>query len=290
MKATQWAILIVLFAIATVGTYVLIVGSFTNWSTTSVLDLLLLRKPTLENWRWLFSPWATQLPTDGTITGLPGGGTTQNLPYWFRNSMIVALGTAVIQTLVSMTAGYALARYRVPGGGALMGIMIAQNVVPATALFLPLYIVFRRMGIHGLWGMILPFSVNANTILLTRQFAKGVAAEILDAARVDGANEWQLLRHIGLPLLRPVAGMTFASSFAGQWGNLIWANALLQNPKDWIVAQGLNYMMHQFLGSDNRPVYGVVAAVALLSMILPLTIWLLMADYVDTGIQGLVEE
>lgn len=281
MRIIKYAVLILLLAFAFIGPYAMFAGSFANWSKSSLPDLLTFRGATLDNYRLLLDRAAW----------LKFSNVSFSLPRWYRNSLFVATGTAVLQTLVSVMAGYALARYPIPAQGLVIAVLIAQNVIPASVLFIPMFVVFQALGVRGLWGMILPFGVSSGTILMTRQFGKGLAHDIFDAAQVDGANDWQMLRYIGLPMLAPMAGMTFASSFAGAWANLTWANALLQDPKDWIVVQGLLHWQQLLLSAaDGKPMYGVVAAAAFLSALLPLGLFLLMRKQVDQGIQGLVEE
>lgn len=283
MKLVKRIILVLLIGLACLGPWALISGSFAIWHKTTVLDLLLLRNPTLDNWRNLLSPAWWGLWVNATqIRGM--------LLVWIRNSVMVSVTVATLQTVVSVSAGYALARYQVIGGRGLITMLVIKHVVPMASLFVPLYLVFRWIGIRGLTGYIVAMAVSGEMVFLTRQFAKGLAGEVLDAARVDGASEWQILWHIGLPMLKPLAAMSFGGAFSGAWVNMTLANVLLQDKTEWLITQGLVYMMSQFLALDGKPMLGMIAAISLLTTAIPMAVWLLVQPYIDEGMKGLIEE
>lgn len=276
MKYTGHAIVVILLLICLITPWQTIVGSFARWDQTTVLERLLLHKPTLYNWRGIF---------DAKINSYaPLLGT------WIWNSVRISTLTALLCSLVSVTTGYAMARLNFFGKRVLFGSTMIMLMVPGLMMFIPIYMVLYRLGIGGWWGMVLSGGYSAGTAIMTRQFATGLASDVLDAARVDGCGEWSLLWHVGIPLLRPMFGMTFAGVFAGQWNNLLWANVMLKSQADWTLPQGIMMIVVQQLNNQAAARIGPLCAMGVLSMILPVALFLWMQRYVVEGMEGLIRE
>lgn len=280
MRALAVGALVILLLIAAIAPWQTLTGAFTDWTRATTIEQLLLLRPTLNNLERLLFP--ERFVGQSANTSL--------FRTWWVNSFILASTVAVLQSIVSVTTGYALARYRFAGRELLLALMIARNIVPGSVLFIPTYIVLRRLGLTGLTGMIVPGIVSAGTVIMTRQFALGLASEVFEAASIDGANDWQMLRHIALPMLTPMIGMTFAGAFAGAWNNLLWANIMLRGMNQWITVQGVLYMMTQLRLPSGRPDYGLISAAALVSLALPVTIFILLQRYVEAGMEGILRE
>ena len=170
----------------------------------------------------------------------PGVGAS----FWvyFRNSLIVAFFT-IIGTLISNTpVAYAFARLKFPGRDILFVIILATMMLPFQVTMIPIYLLFNdTLG----WGdtflpLIIPtFFANAWDVFLLRQFFKTIPEEMCDAARVDGASEWQIFTQIVLPLSTPVLATITVFTFLYAWNDFTGPLLFLNSPRNFTMALGL---------------------------------------------------
>ncbi len=170
----------------------------------------------------------------------PGVGA--NFWVYFKNSLIIAFFT-IIGTLVSNTpVAYAFARLKFPGRDILFVVILATMMLPFQVTMIPIYLLFNdTLG----WGdtflpLIVPaFFANAWDVFLLRQFFKTIPEEMCDAARVDGANEWQIFTQIVLPLSRPVLATITVFTFLYAWNDFTGPLLFLHSPRNFTMALGL---------------------------------------------------
>lgn len=131
------------------------------------------------------------------------------------NSLLVSLCTAAFCVLLALPAAYALARLRVPGSKAILGVLVSVYFLPTTLFLIPMFVVFVGWGLDDTIlslvltysGFILPFQ-----IWILKTFIDRLPVELEEAARIDGCTPGQIVRLIVLPLIRPgiLAGFVFA--------------------------------------------------------------------------------
>lgn len=170
----------------------------------------------------------------------PGVGAS----FWvyFKNSLIIAFFT-IVGTLVSNTpVAYAFARLKFPGRDILFVIILATMMLPFQVTMIPIYLLFNdTLG----WGdtflpLIIPtFFANAWDVFLLRQFFKTIPEEMCDAARVDGATEWQIFTRIVLPLSTPVLATITVFTFLYAWNDFTGPLLFLNSPRNFTMALGL---------------------------------------------------
>ena len=170
----------------------------------------------------------------------PGVGAS----FWvyFKNSLIIAFFT-IIGTLLSNTpVAYAFARINFPGRDILFIIVLATLMLPYQVTIIPLYLFFNDY-LH--WGntflpLLIPaFFANAWDVFLLRQFFKTIPEEMCDAARVDGASEWQIFTRIVLPLSVPVLATVTVFTFLYAWNDFTGPLLFLSSPDKFTMALGL---------------------------------------------------
>ncbi len=149
---------------------------------------------------------------------------------YFFNSVVVAVGILCLQMLTVIPAAYAFARYKFRGAGLLFGMTMMTLMIPAQLIFLP---VFLQMSAWRLmdtfWALILPFASSTFGIFLLRQSFKQVPEELIEAARLDNAKEWQIILKIMIPMVKPVL-VTFAMfSFIAHWNDYFWPLVMTTN-------------------------------------------------------------
>ena len=161
---------------------------------------------------------------------------------YFRNSLVIAF-FSIVGTLLSNTpVAYAFARLKFPGRDILFVIILATMMLPFQVTMIPLYLFFNDF-LH--WGdsflpLIIPtFFANAYDVFLLRQFFRTIPEEMCDAARVDGASEWQIFTRIVLPLSVPVLATVTVFTFLWAWNDFTGPLLFLTSPKNFTMALGL---------------------------------------------------
>lgn len=194
-----------------------------------------MAEPLMEiSFRWQNFPDAMQRGSRPTV------GTS----FWtyFRNSLIIAI-FAIVGTLLSNTpVAYAFARIKFPGRNIFFVLVLATMMLPFQVTMIPLYLLFNEY-LH--WGdtflpLIIPsFFANAWDVFLLRQFFRTIPEEMCDAARVDGASEFQIFTKIALPLSVPVLATVTVFTFLWAWNDFTGPLLFLTSPKNFTMALGL---------------------------------------------------
>jgi multiple sugar transport system permease protein len=158
------------------------------------------------------------------------------------NTVLYAGLSTIGVVLSSVPVAYALSRLQWRGRGAAFILVLATMMLPAQVTAVPLYIMFAKLHLLGtLAPLIIPsFFGDAFSIFLLRQFLLTIPQEYVDAARVDGAGEWRILRQVVVPLARPAIAAVALFSFLYAWndffGPLLYAG---ENSKAWTVSVAL---------------------------------------------------
>jgi multiple sugar transport system permease protein len=209
--------------------------------------------------------------------------------FWlaFANSTIVAVAVTALQLFTSALAGYGLARLQFPGRRALLAIALATLVIPFQVLVIPLFLILKAGHLINTYGaLILPTAASGFGILLMRQTFLTLPLELEEAAALDGANRWQILTQILLPLTRPAWITLGLFAFIGEWNDLFKALVFTTRPNLKTVQLSLASLQEQF--TNNWPV--MMAAIILSSLpILMLFLWgqrFLVRGVATTGIRG----
>jgi multiple sugar transport system permease protein len=173
---------------------------------------------------------------------------------WFANSAFVALSVTILQTFFNAMCAYVFAKRQFPGRNAIFMLFLATMMVPGQVTLIPNYIIAKHIplfggnnlfgnGGHGwldsYWGLIMPGTVSAFGIFLLRQYMQSVPDELLDAARVDGANEFRIFWRIVLPLCVPVLAATAIFTFQAAWEDFLWPLIIISNPDRYTAPLGL---------------------------------------------------
>jgi len=186
---------------------------------------------------------------------------------WLLNTLLYAGVGAAVGTWLSSMAGYALAKYVFRGRNLLFSLVLGALLIPTTALALPLYLMFSAVGLtNTYWAVLLPSLVSPFGVYLSRIYAAaGVPDELLEAARVDGANEFQTYT-IALHLMIPALVTIFLFQFVAIWNNYFLPLVMLSDEKLFPVTVGLETWNVTTAGS-SKFLYGLIITGALISTI-----------------------
>lgn len=140
---------------------------------------------------------------------------------WLLNSLLYAGVGAAIGTVIAAMAGYALAKYEFRGREAIFNTILAGVLVPATALALPLFLIFAEVGLtNTYWSVLLPSLVSPFGVYLSRIYATAsVPDALIEAARLDGSGEFRICYMMTVALLKPALVTIFLFQFVVIWNN-----------------------------------------------------------------------
>lgn len=181
--------------------------------------------------------------------------------FWlaFANSTVVALAVTAFQLFTSALAGYALARLRFQGRQAILLIVLTTLVIPFQILVIPIFLVLKWGHlINTYWALILPTAANGFGIFLMRQYFQTIPVELEEAAALDGADRWQILWQVVLPLARPALVTLFLFAFIGEWNDLFKPLVFTTRPELRTVQLALAEFQEQFTNSWSLMMAAVV--------------------------------
>ncbi|GAA2631936.1 carbohydrate ABC transporter permease [Actinomadura fulvescens] len=162
-------------------------------------------------------------------------------PRWYLNSVVYSLFGSLAGTFISMLAGYAFDKYDFRGKEKLFGFVLAGVLLPATVMALPMYLLFSKVGlVNTYWAVLIPGLAHPFGVYLARVFSQGyVPAEVLEAARMDGAGELRIFFRVALPMLAPGFVTIFLFSFTTSWNNFFLPMVMLSDHELYPVTLGL---------------------------------------------------
>lgn len=189
---------------------------------------------------------------------------TQNLyPRWVLNSIFYSTASAVVGTLLSVSAGYAIAKFRFPGRGAMLGTIMVGLLMPVALLTVPMYLLFTNLGLNNtIWSILIPCMVSPFGVFLGNVYAEtSVPTELLEAARIDGAGEARIFFTMVLRLLAPAMVTIFLFIFVATWNNFMLPLMMISSPELKPVTLGLYGMMSYFSPDRGAVLLGAVVGV-----------------------------
>lgn len=203
---------------------------------------------------------------------IPAAPTTANYARLFSqvpfltylvNTAFVASVTALLTTLVSALGGYALAKYRFRGQGAVTTLVLGTMLLPGVVLLAPLFRVTLALGlIDSFWGLVLPGAASGFGVLIMRQYLGAVPDALLDSGRLDGAGEGRIFWSIVLPLVRPILSALVIFTFLGAWNAYLWPMIVLRDESNYL----LTVAVTNVVAAIHQQEYGVALGGTLVSI------------------------
>ena len=218
------------------------------------------------------APW--DVPWPPQLGNIPEAWSRGQLGLAMANSAIVTALTVAVVLVLAVSGAYALTRLRPPGRAVLFLVVLAPLIVPMEVLIVPLFSMYRALGlINSLPGLAMTnvvASVSFATVILAGYF-RTIPQEVIDAARVDGAGRVSVLVRIVVPLARPgiVAVAVIVAVFA--WNDFSGALVLLQRPDTFTVQLALT-RFSTFYATDQ----GLTFAGMAIAIVPPLVLFLLL--------------
>jgi multiple sugar transport system permease protein len=219
-------------------------------------------------------PWPATL--EHYVEVLFSSSRTARIGRAFINSIIVSIGTVALVVGTSALAAYPLARMRFPGRNLVFIMIIGSLMIPNAVVLVPQYVLVQQLGwLSTYQGLIVPEAAMtfAFGVFLLRQFFLLMPGELEDAARIDGANTWQVFSRIVLPLSQPVLAALSIFAFRSAWNDFLWPLIAVNKAEMFPLPVALALLR----GAYSSESYGPIMAGAALSA-LPLLLVFLVAN------------
>jgi len=199
---------------------------------------------------------------------------------WLLNSFLAAIGHVVVVLITASMAAYALARMQFRGKNVIFGIIIATLFVPGFIFLMPNYLMMNRLGwLDTLIALIVPGAAGAFGVFFLRQFFLSLPKELEESALLDGANAWQILTRIILPVSRPALVTLALIAFLANWNDFVWPIFVLFSPERLTLPAGLASLQ----GAYNID-YPVIMAGATIAAVPVLLLYVFVQRYVIEGV------
>lgn len=199
---------------------------------------------------------------------------------WFANSLVIAAITTVSVAFFDSLAGYTLAKFKFPGATAIFILILSTLMVPTEMLVIPWFMMSIELNwTDSYMGIMFPGVISAFGVFLMRQFFMGVPNELLDAARIDGFNEFRIFWKIALPLVKPAVAALCIFTFLGNWNAYIWPLIVIRSEEMRTLPVGV-----AFFSSENGARFDLIMAAASLATVPVIIIFLIFQKQIIKGI------
>jgi ABC-type glycerol-3-phosphate transport system permease component len=233
---------LVVCSIATILPFFWMLGSSlkTNQEISSLSQTLLPQNPTTEN-------YANALGK-------------MNFLRYFGNSLLYAVSLTLITVYTSAISGFVLCKYKFRGRSLLFGAILATMMVPGVVTIIPRYGIMQAAGwLNTYRALLVPSLFTSFGIFMMRQSCMGVPDEMLEAARIDGANEFYIFHRIVFPMLRNAVSSIAIFQFLWAWEDYLWPYLMIRTEKRQVLSVALN----MFSGRYSTDYAGLFAATAI---------------------------
>ncbi|MGG3562670.1 carbohydrate ABC transporter permease [Neobacillus rhizosphaerae] len=243
----------------------MVLNSFADWD--QVDKKLIPTQFSLKSYEWLLGGGEAVIPRPWVSA--------------FFNSFLVSAGSTFLMMVTGVMVAYALAKIPFKGRDTINNVILFQMFFPAIILLIPTFLVIQRIGMYdSYWGMILPKALSLWAVFMYTNFFKAIPDTFIEAAKLDGASELQIMFKIVLPMSKSITTVIFLFLFMERWTELLW---------DMLVAKSdsmltLNVLLSQMFGPYGGYPGPMYAASVLLTLPI-IIIFLLFAKKFQEGMQ-----
>ena len=211
---------------------------------------------------------------------------------WGLNTFIFATSVTLITLVIDTLAGYAFARLHFPGRTVLFALVLSCLMIPTAAIIAPLYIIISHFpswthaGVNTYPGMVLPMVCSPLGVFMMRQFMSTLPDGLVEAARLDGASEFQIFRKIVLPLMKPAIVVLGIFTFMFQWVNFLWPLVITTTDNMKTLTVGVASLQGQFVTN-----WGIISAAAVMTMVPIIVVFLIFQRwFVQASMAGALKQ
>lgn len=229
------------------------------------------------------------VPSPFTVAAFQQLFTRSDFPLWTANSVFITLSVTTGRVFFNSLAGYALARLRFRGRGAVFAAIVAVMAVPGVVLLIPKFLVVNQLGIYDSYaGMILPLLADAAGVFIMKNFFESIPRSVEEAARIDGAGTFRVYWSVALPMARPALVTLVILSFQGSWNELAHFVVSRSDPDLNTLTTGVAALAAGSLGQGTQ--YPLKLAAALLMTIPVAALFFVFQRQIMATAEGAVKE
>lgn len=164
-----------------------------------------------------------------------------NFLKYFGNSLITTVCSVTITIFINLLAGFAFAKYRFKGKELMFTIVLSTLMIPMQVIMIPVFMIAAKIGIRNtLLGVIIPPCAEAFGLFMARQFISEIPDELLEAARIDGATEFNIFWRVIVPNVKPLTSTLIIFTVMWRWNDLQWPLIMLSNERLYTIQLGLS--------------------------------------------------
>lgn len=203
---------------------------------------------------------------------------------WILNTALYAVVGGLLSTVISVMAGYALAKYKFPGRNLISALVLGAVLVPVTTLALPTYLLMSRINLtNTYWAVLLPTLLNPIGVFLAIIYVRAsVPDDLIDAARADGAGELRIFLQVATPLLVPGMVTIFLFEFVANWNNFFLPLVVLSDPNLYPVTLGL--ATWNFDPASHQLLFNLIVTGSFLAVLPLIAMFLFLQRYWRAGL------
>ncbi len=204
------------------------------------------------------------------------------LPYFFRNSLIIAVAVIAIVYVCTLLAAFGFAKLRIRGKEVVFWVLMMALTLPEVVILTPLFATASSTGLYDtLWAVILPLAALQIpfTVLLCRNYIAGIPDELLESARIDGASTAQVFRYIVAPLTKPIGAAVTVLTLITSWNDYLLPLVFLQSDQLQTVTLVPQFFVSQFNNDQTK-----VLAAAVICALPEVIAYLLMQKNFERGL------
>ena len=231
----------------------------------------------------IFARPLTLIPPDASLNAYATLLTNYNILGVLKNTTIIASGATLLSLFFCSMGGYGFAKFRFPGRGVMFAFLLGTMIIPFTVIIIPLYVIMRDLKwIDTFWPLIVPGAASAFGIFFMRQYISTISSELLDAARIDGADEFNIYARVVVPIIMPGLTSLGLIFFMASWNAYLWPLLILTSPQNFtlpLVIWNLNEPM-----GATQTTYHLQMAASVISILPLLVIFLVFQRRLIDGI------
>jgi len=205
------------------------------------------------------------LPIEWVLTNyttLLVDNTSTPLVRWFTNSVVISVSHTILVLIVVTLSAFAFSRLDFRGKNGLFAFLMATMMFPGVVNLIPLYKIIDVLGwVNSPIAMIVPGAAGVFNIFLVRQFMNNIPLEFDEAARMDGANDFQILGKVILPLVKPVLLVVALFSFTGSWNDFLWPSIVFNDIEKMPITPGLQLLQGMYQAQPTLLMAGALFAI-----------------------------
>ena len=259
VQVIRWTLLF-LGGVAMIMPIIFMLSTSFKWPHEIYNLRIIPKEPTLENYAYVLE--------DGRFYG------------WFINSLIIATITTISAVIFDSLVGYTLCKFQFRGRTIVFVAILSTLMIPTEMLVIPWYIMAKDFGwLNSYWGIMFPGMMTAFGTFLMKQFFESVPDDFLEAARIDGLNEFQIWWSVAMPLVTPALSALAIFVFLGNWTAFIWPLIVTNDPDLYTLPVGLTTF-----SVEQSVEWELIMTGAALATIPTLIVFLVFQRYIIRGV------